>query len=665
MVQQAHRLYEFGPYRLDPAQQLLMEGTKKVPLTPKALQTLLVLVENHGQVVTKEELLQKVWPETYVEEATLAQNVFTLRKQLPSDCGGGVYIETIPKRGYRFVAAVRVEEPGIDGPDKNSGDTGPSADQGSRWYLPVSRRSIGISLGGLVILTLIATTSYLWQQQSAHTTRNPRPMLAVLPVQNLTGDSSREYIADGLTEELIAVLGSLGSENLGVIARTSSMTYKHSSKTAGQIGRELGVDYILECSFRNAPGQIRFTAQLIQTRTQVHQWAHNYERPLKDVLELQAELARTVASEIRIRVSPEREKRLAARRPVNPEAYDAYVQGQFHWNERSPQELLLAINYFQQAVAADSEFAPAYAGLADSYAMLSTMRHDSPVVTMPKAKDALLKALALDDSIADAHTSLGWVMEEFDWDWSGAEREFRRALDLDPSDASAHHRYAIHLAAMGKLPQALAEMQAAQRLDPFSPVLMTSTGWVLLRGRMPDQAIRECVNALDLDPKFVRGHLCLGEAYEQKHDLNRAAAEFLQGKMIAGGETPETMDAIKNATLRDGYQGYFQVRLSQLLDKRKQNYVSPYDLADIYVRLGEKAEAMKWLDAAYQEHSPYLVNLQIEPRLDILRSDPRFQALVQRVGLGGLQISKLVPAPSPSASQLQRTAGTTRSDSSK
>ena len=637
-VQQAQCLYEFGPYRLDPAQQLLMEGTKKVPLTPKAFQTLLVLVENHGQVVTKEELLQKVWPETYVEEATLAQNVFTLRKQLPSDSGGKVYIETIPKRGYRFVAAVRVEEPGVDGSDKNLAAEDQSADQRSRWYLPVSRGSI---VGAFVILTLFATTWYLWQQQNAHTTRTSRPMLAVLPVQNLTGDPSHEYIADGLTEELIAVLGSPGAENLGVIARTSSMTYKHTSKTAGQIGRELGVDYILECSLRDAPGQIRFTAQLIQTRTQVHQWAHSYERPLTDVLALQGELARTVASEIRIYVSPEREKPLTTRRPVNPEAYDAYVQGQFHWNERSPQELLLAINYFQRAVAADSEFAPAYAGLADSYAMLSTMRHDSPIVMMPKAKDALLKALALDDSIADAHTSLGWVMEEFDWDWSGAEREFRRALELDPSDASAHHRYAIHLAAMGKLPQALAEMRAAQRLDPFSPVLMTSTGWVLLRGRMPDQAIRECVNALDLDPKFVRGHLCLGEAFEQKHDLNRAAAEFLQGKMIAGGETPETMDAIKNATLRDGYQGYFRVRLGQLLDKRKQNYVSPYDLADIYVRLGEKAEAMKWLDAAYQEHSPYLVNLQIEPRLDVLRSDPRFQTLVQRVGLGGLQIAKL------------------------
>jgi len=231
-------------------------------------------------------------------------------------------------------------------------------------------------------------------------------------------------------------------------------------------------------------------------------------------------------------------------------------------------------------------------------------------------------------------------MEVFDWDWAGSEREFQKAIQLDPNNATAHHRYAIHLTAMGRLPEAVKEMKEAQRLDPLSPVMMTSTGWVYLRGRLPDSAMAECQKAIDLDPKFVRGHLCLGEAYEEKGDLQRAAAEFLRGKLI-GGDKPEILSALQKAVDESGYQGYFRTRLAQLTDPGNSTYVSPYDLADIHVRLGDREAALAWLEKAYEQRSPYLVNLKVEPRLDPLRNEPRFRSLVQRMGLDKVQVAKL------------------------
>ena len=624
----ARNLYEFGPFQLDPDDQVLRLEGKPVPLTPKAFQTLLVLVENNGRVVEKEELLQRVWPDTFVEEATLAQNVFTIRKQLRDDKAEAPYIETVPKRGYRFAAPVRMVVPHVE---TSSPESEPAP-------LVAPARSWRIKLGVAVALAALAAAGGLLLRLRHAPPQ--RAMLVVLPVENLTGDPARGYIADGLTEELIAQLGSLNPAQLGVIARTSSMAYKSTAKRVDQIGRELGADYVLESSFRQGAGDIRYTAQLVRAHDQTHIWAHSYERPLADVLSLEGELARTIAEEIRVELTPQQQARLARPRPVNPDAYDAYVQGRYHWNERTVKEVTLAVGFFQNAITKDPDFAPAHASLADSYSMLATMKGGSPAELMPKAKDALLKALALDDTLALAHTSLAWVMEVFDWDWTGSEREFQKAMRLDPNDATAHHRYAIHLVAMGRLPEALEQMKEAQRLDPLSPVMMTSTGWVYLRGRRPDSAMAECQKAIDLDPHFVRGYLCRGEAYEEKGDLKRAAAEFLQGKVIAG-DTPDILAALEKAVAESGYQGYFRTRLQQLTDPGNQNYVSPYDLADIHLRLGERDAALDWLEKAYEQRSPYLVNLQVEPRLDPLRGEPRFQSLVQRMGLDKIQVARL------------------------
>ena len=630
MLQQAQRSYEFGPYRLNPALQLLTEGGRKIPLTPKAFQTLLVLVENRDRVVEKEELLTKVWPDTYVEEATLAQNVFTLRKQL-QDGGQTQYIETVPKRGYRFIAKVRVEEPVAEA-GKAAISPAPVVDSPPEDLPTSSRRWIW----DIALLTLLAFLALLavWRfgmNKNPGPASNRRVMLAVLPVQNLTGDSGQEYLADGLTEEVISDLGSLNPQKLGVIARTSAMAYKQTSKTIQQIGKDLGVDYVLESSLREGSGNVRFTAQLIRTQDQTHLWAHNYDRPIRDILPLQSELARTVAEEIRIELPRETVARLTSPRPVKPESYDAYVRGRYHWNERTAAEVRTAIQNFQDSIARDPSFAPAYASLADCYVLLTMMREASPAEMMPEAKDAVLKALALDDSLSNAHTVLGEITEVSAWDFDGADKAYRKALELDPNDSNAYHQYAIYLATMGRFPEALAAIRRGQQIDPISPVMFSSMGWIYLRARQPDLAIAECTKSLDVDPKYVRGHLCIGEAYEEKRDFQKAAQEFLEGKILSGMAQPE-LDQLKQALQQYGYVGYFRVRLRQL--EAGKAYVSPYDLADLTLRIGDKEGAMKWLQAAYDEHSPYLVFLAIEPRMDPLRSDPRFQDLLRKVGFG-------------------------------
>jgi DNA-binding winged helix-turn-helix (wHTH) protein/TolB-like protein/tetratricopeptide (TPR) repeat protein len=623
--------YQFGAFQLNPDASLLSGAEGPIPLAPKVFETLQLLVENNGKTVSKDELLRRVWPDTFVEENSLTRNISTLRRALGDGENGSRFIVTVPKRGYRFVAPVQEVVNQAPGTIASTAAAPPaSTNSRSAWIFSVA----------IVIVFAIGVAAYLASRRfpPRGSVGTGRVVLAVLPVQNLTGNDRQEYVSDGLTEEIISELGSLNPESLGVIARTSAMSYKQTNKSVVEIARELGADFILETSLRGNGSEVRFTAQLIRARDQTHMWAHSYERPINDVLALEGELARTVAREIQIMVTPQQEARLRTHPPVNPAAYDAFVQGRYHWNERSIKELQVAVGYFQQAIANDPDFAPAYAGLADSYAMLASMREYPPKEMMPKAKDALLRALALDDSLVEAHTSLGWIMEVFDWDWASSEKEFRKAIALDANDATAHHRYAIHLTAMGRFLEALSEIRQAQRLDPLSPVLMTSTGWVLLRARQPGQAISECQKALDLDPKFVRGHLCLGEVYEQQRDLNRAASEFLQAKTLAGGSARD-LSAERNALETSGYAGFFRERLSELTEKSKHAYVSPYEFADVYIRLGEKDRAVQWLEGAYGERCPYLVNLQIEPRMDFLRSDPRFQDLLRRLGLADIRVS--------------------------
>jgi TolB-like protein/DNA-binding winged helix-turn-helix (wHTH) protein/tetratricopeptide (TPR) repeat protein len=615
-------VYEFGPYRLDPAQQLLTDGSRKIPLTPKAFQTLLVLVENQGRIVGKEELLEKVWPSTVVEEATVAQNVFTLRKQLQGE-GNVQYIETVPKRGYRFTADVRVAAPVQAAIPADR--VAPS---------PRSRRPRKTLIYVLSVASVCAVALLVWRPWSP---RNDRPtadrriMLAVLPVQNLTGNPGKEYLADGLTDEVIADLGSVNPDRLGVIARTSTMVYKQGNKTIQQIARELNVDYVLEASVREGSGQIRFTAQLIRTQDQTHVWAHNYDRPMADVLAMQGELARTVAEQIRVKLPQASAARLASARPVSPEAYDAYSRGRYFWNKRTTEAMTIAERYFQQAIQADPKFAPGYAGLADVYQLMVNLNQIPPQDGYARARAAAENALELDGALAEAYTTLASIKGDYEWDWQGAESGYKQAIALNPNYAMAHHWYGDFLAGVGRVEEGMAEIRKAEELDPLSPVIrVSSAGLSCWFGRCAD-AIKELQRTLDMYPDFVEAHEALAEIYGYLGRYQESLAELekerepplghvlvLRGFAAAkAGHTQEALDIVR-----------------QIEGQAAEPHTN-YWAAIVYAGLGDKDRAFARLESARQTRDPSMPYIRSELAFRDLHSDPRLAELFRRMNMPG------------------------------
>lgn len=622
MTQQAERLYEFGPYRLNPAQQLLLVGTKKIPLTPKAFKTLCMLVEAQGRVVSKDELLQKVWPDTFVEEATLAQNIFTLRKLLQDGGERAVYIETVSKRGYRFAAAIRIQEaPEATNPGSVSGVTAQArARVLPRWIVPVMAS----------VLIAIALVFWFGHSRSSRTpSTSPRIMLAVLPVKNLTGNGGQEYLADGLTEEVIADLGSLNPLQLGVIARTSSMAYKETNKTIRDIGRELQADYVLESSLREGSGNVRFTAQLIRTQDQTHVWARNYDRSVSDVLALQSELARAVAEEIRIALPSEVAARLSSPTVVSPEAYDNYLKGRFFWNKRTPEALITAEHYFHEAVQTEPQFAQGYAGLADCYQVMVNIEQLTASDGFARAKAAAQKSLDLDSTLADAHTSLASIKGDFDWDWRGADTEYKKAIQLNPNYATAHHWYAEFLAGMGSFDAATVEINKALELDPLSPVIGISRGQMYCRVGRCELAIQEIKKTLVIYPDFAEGHEALADIYAHLGMYQDARGE-LDKEGLAPAVHPLPLLAYASAKA-----GRREESLRLLHDL--QNHGDPrhldYYAAMIYAALGDKDQAFSKLEKARLNHEPFMAYFRADYKLETLRSDLRFAQLAKRMNM--------------------------------
>jgi len=480
----------------------------------------------------------------------------------------------------------------------------------------------------LVAASLIAFSYRHGARQTGVTQKPVR--LAVLPVQNLTGDSSQDYITDGLTEELIAQLGSMNPDRLGVIARTSSMSYKQTSKSIGQIGKELGVDYALETSLRESSGQLRFTAQLIRTQDQTHLWARNYDRPMSDILALQGELARTVAEEIRVGLPPQVVARLASPRAVRPEAYDAYLKGRFYWNKRTRQDMTTAEGYFQQAIQADPTFAPGYAGLADCYQVMVNLGQLNPSDGFARARAAALKALELDKTLAEAHTSLASIRGDFDWDWQGAEAEYKQALELNTNYATAHHWYGEFLAGVGRYDEAIAEINKAQQVDPLSPVIGVTAGQMYCRAGRCDQGIEQIKKTLEIYPDFEEAHEALAEIYGHQGMYEQALAEFKRALQPPAG----------HAFLLAGYAaakaGHKQEALGsfQRLEKQDSQHADYYQ-AIIYSALDNKDQAFASLERARQSHDWFMPYFRADIKLDNLRSDPRYADLFRRMNMPG------------------------------
>jgi TolB-like protein/DNA-binding winged helix-turn-helix (wHTH) protein/Tfp pilus assembly protein PilF len=628
--------FEFGSFRLNPYERRLLRDQTQIHLPPKAFDALVVLVENRGHLLEKDELLRKVWPDTFVEESNLAQHISLLRKALQGGQDGSQYIETVPTRGYRFIAEVR-ELGGIT-PDTNvlSGPTpsqqpslGVSENTRPRHRFP----SLIYALAAVaLLLAVLILTLRVWKRFRMAV---PQPIqsLAVLPLQNLSADPGQEYFADGMTEALITDLAKI--RGLKVISRTSIMQYKDSHKRLPQIARELGVDGIIEGAVVRSGDRVRITAQLVRAATDQHIWADSYERDLRDLVALQDEVSRSIARQIQIQLAPPAPQRLAASAAINPQAREDYLKGRYFWNLRSEAGYLKAINYFQAAVTEDPQYAQAYAGSADAYALLGSMPNSKiPRDTaMPKAKEMALTALKLDDSLADAHTSLAFVEMHYDWKFREAEREFKRAIDLDPNYSIAHQWYAFDLAAMGPMDEAVAEVNRARQTDPLSAIINTDAAEILYFARRYDEALQQARAAVEMSPNFAHAHRVLARIYGEKHMFPEAIAEGQRSVALSPDDTWMLLELASTYALA-GKKKEVQDCL------RRATNISPRGVlpevgatAEIYLVLGEVDHSLKVLESVYRRRDGGLILLNADPRFDSLKSDPRFQQLLQRIGL--------------------------------
>ena len=624
-------LYEFGEFRLDAHKRTLRRGEDLVALTPKAFDTLLTLIERQGQTVTTDELMKAVWPDSFVEESNLTQAVYVLRKALGQTRDQG-YIVTLPGQGYRFVADVKPVQRTAT-PAADTGDNGHAILSSPRRAQQLRRRLL-VLLGIAVVLFLISAAYFKWFR--------PRPvsaartMLAVLPFENFTGDPAQDYFSDGLTEEMISQLGDLDPRHLGVIARTSVMHYKHSQASIPQIGKDLGVQYVIEGSVRRDSERVRITAQLIQVSDQSHLWAREYDRELSHLLELQSEIAREVANEIEFSLSGRRpiKAREAAAPVPDPksyEAYDLYLKGRYFWNKRTEGGFRQAADYFQQAIDKDPNYGRAYAGLADTFTLMSTWFVGSQNELMPKARTAALRALELDESLAEAHASLALIRENYDYDWPGSEKEFRRAIQLDPQYATAHQWYAELLSWQGRFEEAFAESERARQLDPLSLIIASDYGWILYDSRQFDNAVKQARLVLELDPNFDHARALIVPSYFQ---LGRSDEAVDLINRWAGRDQGQWTLAWKVAVYsRSGHAEEARRAVAKLEQISRPRADRTPTLLLGYLNAGEKDQAIELLQRAYSEHSNVVVQIKVNPMFDPIRNDPRFKDLLRRVGL--------------------------------
>jgi TolB-like protein/DNA-binding winged helix-turn-helix (wHTH) protein/Tfp pilus assembly protein PilF len=650
-------IFRFGPYESRLRTRELYKHGFKLKIRPQPLQLLNLLLSRPGDVLTREELRQQLWSsETFVDfEHGLNNSVKELRAILGDSPSEPRFIQTLPRLGYRFIAPVEIAEPAISGiPAQAQADPSPSleldlaslvrklnaeeepANAPSDLAVQPRFRQWWTISSLAAILIAIALGYFQWSRSRPRPQpRNEKIMLAVLPFANLTGDDTQEYFSDGLTEEMIAQLGRLDPDHLGVMARTSVMHYKHSDEPLDQIGRELGVQYVLEGSFRRDADKVRITAQLIQVKDQTHVWSRQYDRKLSHLLTLQSEIAQETAVEIQRALGepgkPADGVRSAALlAPKSYEAYDFYLRGRYYWNKRTAQGFQQAVECFQQAVAKDPTYARAYAGLADSYALMSAYGVAPPIELIPKARAAALKALELDEKLAEAHVSLALIAQNYDWDWQNSEKEFRRAISLDPNYATAHHWFAEHLALIGRFDEAFPELQRARKLDPLSLIIQADTGAVLYFSRQYDRAVEQFRAVLDLDPDFPRAHM-ITYAYVQQGRFTDALATIESWRHV------DTTYGIESAAVyvygRQGQRVQARRALEKLQLLNRRQPIDPFAFVPPYIGLGDTGQALAALEKSVTAHSPGLTALKVDPIYDPLRGDPRFQLLLRRVGL--------------------------------
>jgi TolB-like protein/DNA-binding winged helix-turn-helix (wHTH) protein/Tfp pilus assembly protein PilF len=631
----------FGPFRVDFRAGELVKNGRKVRLQEQPLQVLALLIERAGEVVAREQLRQKLWPnDTFVDfNHGLNNAINRLREALNDSAEEPRFIETLPRRGYRFVAKVQGDEnrgTHID-PLKDPLETGkiinaeePTASEKASPIQPIRRvRKVWFAAAGVGIAAALIFGLYFGREGRLHANAAMRiRSVAVLPLENLSSDSSQEYFADGMTDELITDLASIAS--LRVISRTSTAHYKGTRKTLPEIARELNVDAVVEGSVTRTANKVRIRAQLIRATPEEHLWAESYERDLVDVLALQRDVATAIADKIKVTLTPAEKARLAKPRPINPDAYNAYLLGVYHANKRNSAEMNKGIEYFHEAVRIDPNYAQAFAGLAFAYIERDVWGRAALGESANQVRANTLRALELDGNLAEAHALLGRIHFQYDWDWPGTETEYKRAIELNPNLTSSYWQYAYFLQTMGRQQEAIATVHRAVELDPLSAAIICDEGRILYRARQYEASVARYQRALELDPGYLPAIGRIADAYEQlgKYD---EALNYIEKWQQAAGDRHTALGPLARIYARMGKRRE-AVDILRILEKDGLPG-EDYWLAGIYSALGDRDRGIVALERGIQTRSMLPIVI-MDPNLDPLRSDPRFQQVWRRVGLG-------------------------------
>ena len=615
--------FRLGPWLVEPSLSTVSRNGSAVHLEPKVMEVLVCLARQPGEAVTKDQLLKTVWPETFVSDDALTRAISELRRVLEDDAREPDFIQTIPKRGYRLVAQVQ--------PVNGAPSTTTSAATDSKARLDSGKWRLRAGVFAIALFAVLFFGSRGIRRVHSGIDTPSIHSIAVLPLQNLSGDPNQEYFSDGMTDALITDLAQIDS--VRVISRTSSMQYKQTKKSLPEIARELNVDGIIEGTVQRSGDRVRITAQLIQGASDKHLWAKSYERETRDVFELERDVTADVARQVRARLTSPGRVSPAQSRPVNPDALDAYLQGNYYLSEWgsgfADGTLIKAREHLQQAIDTDPGFAPAYVGIAFTHENL--MRGSSKDVAI--ALESAKKAIALDPNYSDAHETLGWIKLHHFWDWVGAEEEFRTAITLNPSNAGGHYSLCDLLRALGRMDDALKECQVAQELDPNQDQLSE----IFCYRHEYDRAIEQQLRWIDRYPNDAIKHFELYKLYVLKAMHKEAVQELARSATLLGFE--EVALRIRQSFIRSGFEAAMQEWASEIehLNASKQAFL-PMSAADVYAILGDKDNSFRWLEQACQHPEltgidDGLIDLKTDPLLDSLRSDQRYKDLLRRVGL--------------------------------
>ncbi len=610
--------FTIGEWRVSPALNQVARNGSNTRVEPKAMQVLVYLA-GHPGVVSKEHLISAVWPDVFVSEDVLPGCVSALRKALEDDARHPRIIETIHKSGYRLLLPAQA----VNG--HGHGQAGSVLAELSWWQRARSHRlAVAVSVACAVVIL----ASVLIEM------RSPRryDSVAVLPFVNAAGDDAAQYLSDGIAEQVVNNLSQLS--DLRVMAWTTVSRYRQPQLDVRALARDLGVQAVLTGRLVREGNRVILTTELVDVRSGSQLWGERYDRGIADMPTLQDQLSQDIATNLRIRLGGDAQQRIQRRYNSSPAAYELYLKGRFFWNKRTKQGLGQGIDYFQQAIQTDPNYALAYAGLADCYNLLDDWGETAPRDSFPKAKAAAEKAIALDGSLAEAHVSLAMVRGAYEWDWSGAEQEFRRALQLNPNYPTAHQWYGMFLVGLQRFPEAEAEMKRAQQLDPLSPIISMGVAEVYTWERRYDEAVAQYKRVLALDPAFLGAYGNLADVYQQKR-MYGDAMSLLEQKWRLYGDPPFT-PALLQAYSRSGYSGVIREELNHRLQIRAQGqYADPVAIAASYAELGDEPHAFQWLQKGYEEHSSSMQYLAVSASFDSIRSRPQFQYWLSVLGLPG------------------------------